>query len=550
MASDNIPTIQEDHLFKMSSFPVTQAELISAIKSLPCKSSLDLKNLSMSFVKNIINCIEKPLIHIFTKSITQGIVPKDFKIAKIVPVFKSDSRTDVNNYRPISLISNFAKILEKIVHKRLLNFLSDRDTISSTQFGFRKHHSTIHPMTVLMNRAAQALNTKKHMAIIFCDLRKAFDTCNVDILLRKLSRIGVQGVELSWFRSYLSDRQQFVAIGETISDLLTICIGVPQGSILGPLLFLIYINDLPNCTEMLSLLFADDTALVMEDDNIERLIYYVNLEFRKMCTYFRLNMLSLHPDKTKYMIITSNPQVQKTQFDIYINDNNSNQNLSHLIKKICRVTTEDPVPAVKYLGVFFDPMFNFKYQIKSLSAKISRALYALRRAKNILPASALKSLYYTLMHCHFNYACEIWSCTSDSNLKILKHKQKEAVRIISKSKHLSHTEPIYKMLEILPFENILQFNKTVFIQQVIYKHAPPVFHNLWPKNRELRLNMDRELRNDDDLFLPVAKTDNISRFPFFNCPKLWNDLPPTLQIVRNVNEFKKELKKHSACFSP
>jgi len=252
----------------------------------------------------------------------------------------------------------------------------------------------------------------------------------------------------------------------------------------------------------------------------------------------------LHPDKTKYIIISNNVQVQKNQYDVFINDNNHNQNHAHLIKKIERVTTDDSIPAVKYLGVYFDPLLNFKYQIKSISTKISRALFAIRRAKNILPPSALKSLYYTLMHCHFNYACEIWSCTSDANLKILKQKQKEAVRIISKSKYLAHTEPIYKNLEILPFENIMQYNKTVFIQQVIYKHAPTFFHNLWLKNREMRQNMDRELRNDDDLYLPVAKTDNISRFPLFNCPKLWNDLPPTLQIVRNANEFKKELKKH------
>ena len=188
---------QKDRLSKtvdMSSFPVQQAEFIVALNCLKSKNSLDLNNLLMQLLKKFAPNIEKPLIHIFSRSVLTGTPPKKFKIEKVVPIFKAGDPLDMNNFRPISLLSNFSKILEKIVHLRLVKFLDSKSALSDKQFGFRNSHSTIHPMTHLLNAASRALNSKKHLLVIFCDLQKAFDTCNISILLKKTRKCRSSGL--------------------------------------------------------------------------------------------------------------------------------------------------------------------------------------------------------------------------------------------------------------------------------------------------------------------------------------------------------------------
>ena len=186
----------------------------------------------------------------------------------------------MDNYRPISLLSCFSKIIEKIVCARLTDFLDVNNLISNSQYGFRKKHSTLHPLIHFQNFVSTALDKKEHAIAIFCDLRKAFDTVDHKILLTKLKKMEVRGVELLWFQDYLTNRKQIVHINGSNSLLLNILIGVPQGSILGPLLFLIYINDLPLCSELFALLFADDTTLLLSDPNIDNLIAKVTVEFK------------------------------------------------------------------------------------------------------------------------------------------------------------------------------------------------------------------------------------------------------------------------------
>ena len=219
-------------------------------------------------------------------------------------------------------------------------------------------------MVHFLNKITDALNKKKHTVAIFCDLKKAFDTCNHNILFSKLRKYGIMGTELEWFKSYLKNCKQFVSIKNKSSPLLDILLGVPQGSILGPLLFLLYINDLPLSSRFLALLFADDTTLLYTHDNLKILEETVNNEFRKICDYFRSNRMVLHPDKTKFILFTRSNV--RADLNLFCNNNNLDQELAENVSPLGQVTADDNIPAVKFLGVFFDPALNFKYHISML----------------------------------------------------------------------------------------------------------------------------------------------------------------------------------------
>ena len=329
--------------------------------------------LSSCLLKQVSNVILTPIKHVFTQSLLTGIVPSKLKIAKVIPIYKSGDCLNPSNYRPISLLSIFSKILEKIVYNRLYKYLDSNSLLSPNQFGFRTNHSTSHPMTLLLNKVSKSLNSKKHSILIFCDLQKAFDTCNHSILLSKLSKLGVNGNSLLWFKNYLSNRLQFVSINGFESSLLSILTGVPQGSILGPLLFLIYINDLPLYSNLISNLFADDTALLYSSDSLDDLFTTANLEFQKLCTYFRHNKLSLHPAKTKFLLISPSNIYLQPHHKLFINNNNSDENDASKIIELSSVSATDPTPAIKYLGVYFDQNLNFKFHINEIARKLSFA---------------------------------------------------------------------------------------------------------------------------------------------------------------------------------
>ena len=241
-----------------------------------------------------------PLTHIFNASFEQGIFPKDFKLAKVIPVYKKGDNTLCSNYRPISILSVFSKIFEKLVYNRLMAFLDKNKILYNKQFGFRQGYGTDMALLEFVNNISLAFEDKKIVLGLFLDLSKAFDSIDHDILTNKMYHHGIRGNVLNWFKSYLSDRQQYVTVDNYNSQYKSINVGVPQGSVLGPLLFLIYVNDLSSVSEILNpITFADDTNLFLTGSNIYEMSEIFNCELQKVYEWFLLNKLTINLEKNK-----------------------------------------------------------------------------------------------------------------------------------------------------------------------------------------------------------------------------------------------------------
>ena len=304
---------------------------------------------------------------------------------------------------------------------------------------------------------------------------------------------------------------------------------------------------MPTSSLLRSLLFADDTALLARGANINDLTDFVNTEFQKVVLYLRENKLSLHPEKTKVMFFSNSQSVKTNPPIIFANYNNLDSDVKpELMIPIENISQNSPVPAIRYLGVYFDPQLNFKYHIQTIVNKISKMLYFYRQSKNVLTWSAKKSLYYATIHSHLIFGIHIWSCTADTNLKPLNVKQKMAIRILYNSSYNAHTEPLFKSSGILPLNYLCEFFKLQFMQKFSQGFLPSSFEDTWITNRIRRADQDQiELRNSDDLNIPYARLTSTERHPLCTFPKIWAAFEnEQIKFTRNIIEFNKLLKNH------
>ena len=528
----------------LSFSPITHSQLISTINSMAAKSSTDISGISTKMIKQIKFEIAQPLLHLFNLSLTSGTFPSQLKTSRTIPIFKTGDSTSCDNYRPISLLSSISKILEKIIANRLVNHLETNNLLYEHQYGFQQGKSTVHSMLQLTNYIAKQLNEKKYVVGVFLDLKKAFDVVSHDILLAKLKNLGVNGVELKWFTSYLADRVQCVDIEGCLSSNKTIDISVLQGSILGPILFLCFINDLPSITDLITYLFADDTAGLDSDLDLDRLINRVNSEINKLANWFRANKMAVNVGKTKYIIFRpKGKQINSIGDGIVFNNNEIGQTQDpDKIWKLERVHNNNPDKlnrTYKLLGIYLDEYLSFDTHCDSVCAKISQSNYIINRSKNFLNTQSLKTLYFSLVHPHLLYCLPIYSCTSLSNIAKLEKAQKKAIRTITRSPRNAPCTQLFNHLKILPLKKLITHSQCLLTHSIIHKYAPASLHNTWVTNNSIR--NDHLLRNGNDLYTPLARTDQVKKLPFFLFPKTWNELPE-FKLIPSKTSFKTALK--------
>ncbi len=495
--------------------------LSDILKSFPNKSSLDADGISLRLLKFVAIEISSPLAHIFNLSLDNGIFPARLKNSRTVPIFKSGDQTLCDNYRPISLIATFSKVLEKMVAIKLTNHLQINKLLYAHQYGFQRFHSTEQNLIQVVNNIGAALNRGNFCIGIFLDLRKAFDTCSHTILLKKLSKLGVNDTALDWFKSYLSDRTQQVDINGNLSNRLKISYGVLQGSILGPILFLCYINDIYSATKLATFLFADDTTCLAEHKNLNELINFVNVELNKLSSWVRANKMAINVTKTNYIIFhTKGKQIDNTDVDIVFDCNEiSKTHDPKLVFKLERIYDKHPNEkprSFKLLGVFFDENLTFNKHCSYVGSKLSRSIFCMKRAANFLSLKSLRSLYFAMVHSHLIYCPIILSCTSSTNLSTIGKLQKKAIRIMTKSTYNTHTGPLFLANKILPFDKLILQSKLLFFHSIVYKYAPRSFSEIWMKNNEGEL--DYNLRNLDLYVIPQIRIEQFRQIPLTSLP--------------------------------
>ena len=509
------------HSTSFSFHLINENELIEAMSRLKPKSSSGPDGIPTKIIKSCIVELIHPLRYFINQSLSKGHFHSRLKEALIIPLYKNEEKDKFTNHRPISLLNSISKIFEKIVHIQVYKYLSINKILSENQFGFRSKHSTEHALFKFVNDLQTQTNKKKLTAAVFIDLSKAFDTVDSTILLKKLNYLGFQENELNFFKSYLTNRTQRTKFNDTLSDLLITECGVPQGSILGPLLFIIYINDFSNNIKTDSTIFADDTTLICSGKNKDDLKSNIVSNLIDAETWFSANKLSLNLKKTK--IIFFHPKKGNTPNNIKMNDINIESIGEHREKEIDKY--------VKFLGFKIDDELSFKYHIKEIINKTTKGTYALATLKYTIPKKSKLMIYHSLIASHLFYGLSIWSNCGIKKLIKIEKLQKKAIRNIAAAKYNEHTERIFKNLKILRFKDQATVNTSKLMHSIKYQYAPRALINMFCNEP---VNKRHDQNNLPESFFPADITLN-------KMPRVWNSLNSTYKAISSPKYFKTSL---------
>lgn len=439
----------KNHYINKNSFNFTEVsidDVTRAVNRLKNSASMDVYNMSNDMFKKIYQVFLNPLTVAINKCMKEGVFPDVLKLSRICPIFKKGCRQLIESYRPISIVPVLSKVIELIVHDQLIAYLEKNNYLNSSQFGFRRNKCTIDAVDAMIKDVIKAFENKDFAQATLCDLSKAFDCVDHNKLILKLNHYGITGVAAKFLKDYLTNRRQKVFINGNWSNELVVTSGVPQGSVLGPLLFLLYINDLPNAVTAKSLLYADDTTFLNINNSFNTLQDIVNKTIKEASIWFSSNGFSINDAKTQNILFSLR---QYPSSDI------SNEFSS----------------CVKFLGIFIDNNLTWNPHIEYICKRLSRVIFLLRRLVNCVPNNYIISAYYAFFQSIVRYGLVIWGNSAKINdILIL---QKKAIRVISKVQPIDHCKPLFKKLKLQTVINLYIFDSTSYI----LKNSPSLIYS-------------------------------------------------------------------------
>ena len=506
---------------------VSEDQVLKIIHAIGINKATGLDNLPSRFIKDGANQIISPLTHILNLSMHHGQVPGDLKYARVVPIYKKSSKTDEGNYRPVSVLSIVSKIMERVVYNQVEAYLGENSLLYDLQSGFRPGYSTDSCLIYMTDYIRKEMDKGNYTGMVLLDLQKAFDTVNHEILLYKLKACGMNDKSVKWFSSYLSHRKQVVDINGTFSEHNSISCGVPQGSILGPLLFTLYVNDMQSAVSCKLLLYADDSALMVSGKNVAAIQAGLSRELEAVSKWLVDNKLSLHLGKTESILFGTKRKLAKcSQLGVTCNGIN-----------ITASTT------VKYLGANLDQAMSGEPMGDRVIKKSNSRLKFLYRKGKYLNFHAKKLLSTSLIQCHYDYACSFWySGLSVKTKNKLQTSQNKLIRFMLDLPPRSHVG-ITEISKIgwLPVETRVNHIKLCHMYKIINGLAPEYLGRDMVLTNQSHGHFTRHSR--ESVVVPRFVGAGHQSF-IYTASKCWNSLPPTILKSQSLVVFKQLSKKY------
>ena len=469
----------------------------------------------------------KPLTILYNKSIEQGVYPSDFKLSKVIALYKKESRSMPSNYRPISLLNCFNKIFEKLIYSQMIRFIDKHKILYVNQYGFRRGFSTTLALIDVIDTLKQALDRQEYAIGIFLDLEKAFDTICHAILLTKLEHYGFRGHVNNFIKSYLSNRKQYTLVNGKKSKLGVNKFGVPQGSILGPLFFLLFINDISYAMRTCKgKLFADDTCLLLHHKMIQTLIRNAENSLSEISKWFKLNKLSL--------------SLSKSNFILFHNRKGDPCNWLQSLQVGNEVFPR--VPVVKYIGMHVDEKLTWKNHIQEVYNSLTKYFSIFYNIRGFIDSRLSRSIYYTCIHSKIKYGIEVYGSANETFLNKLQVIQNKLMKLLTKKEQQYSTNLLHKNLDILKVHDIHRQSVLQFVHKCKTGNIISNFHNYFIPRGELH-NLD--LRNNNDLDQVLYSREHGRTAVKRVGSVYWNQLPEAIKAENtSPTVFKSSVFKH------